>query len=100
MCGDNPISPQAATHLLTLLRNTPETQPASAEAKESLITPREKDILIMFSRGLSYQETADVLDIKLNTVREYTKSIYRKLSVHSRSEAIFEALQSGLIDIN
>ena len=100
MSGDNPISPQAATHLLTLLKTTAEAEPLLPVATESTITPREKDILVMFSRGLSYQETADVLEIKLNTVREYTKSIYRKLSVHSRNEAIFEALQSGLIDIN
>jgi len=98
MNGANPISPQAATHLLTIL-NKPEPIKAKNTETASLITNREKDVLTMFSKGLSYQETADVLGISLNTVREYTKAIYRKLSVHSRNEAIFEALQNGWIEM-
>lgn len=108
MRGANPISPQAATHLLSLLDSAPTpatsqsvTKPGSLSGDEKpLITERERDVLTMFSRGLSYQETADVLGIRINTVREYTKSIYRKLSVHSRNEAIFEALQQGWISVS
>lgn len=99
MSGANPISPQAATHLLTILNSKPKRKNALPSPNKNQITEREKDVLTMFSRGLSYQETADVLEISLNTVREYTKSIYRKLSVHSRNEAIFEALQNGWIDV-
>jgi len=104
MDGANPISPQVATHLLSILNSAPPSETPSkdiANTTESsdIITPREKDVLTMFSRGLSYQETADVLDISINTVRVYTKTIYRKLSVHSRNEAIFEALQQGWIEM-
>jgi DNA-binding NarL/FixJ family response regulator len=101
MAGANPISPQAATHLLSIL-NVPKVRatPQVPKDKENQITEREKDVLTMFSRGLSYQETADVLNISLNTVREYTKTIYRKLKVHSRNEAIFEAVQNNWIDLN
>lgn len=101
MNGANPISPQAATHLLAILNAPTESKnPADLVTDvESLVTQREKDVLTMFSRGLSYQETGDVLGISLNTVREHTKAIYRKLSVHSRNEAIFEALQNGWIEI-
>lgn len=100
MAGANPISPQAATHLLSIL-NAPKMNapPQVPKDKESQITEREKDVLTMFSRGLSYQETADVLNISLNTVREYTKTIYKKLKVHSRNEAIFEAVQNSWIDL-
>lgn len=99
MNGANPISPQAATHLLTILNTPNDAKEPSPSASQALISEREKDVLTMFSRGLSYQETADVLGISINTVREYTKAIYKKLSVHSRNEAIFEALQLGLINI-
>jgi len=100
MAGENPISPAAATHLLDmfntqsqiLTKETPDTSEAS-------LTDREVDILTMFSRGLSYKETADALNISNHTVGDHVKSIYRKLSVHSRSEAIFEAVQSGWIKI-
>ncbi|RKQ69127.1 LuxR family two component transcriptional regulator [Litorimonas taeanensis] len=99
MNGGNPISPQAATHLLEILNKTPENKKAEILPGTESITDREKDILTMFSRGMSYQETADILGIKINTVRDHTKSIYRKLSVHSRNEAIFEALQNGWIEM-
>lgn len=102
MNGANPISPQAATHLLAILNAPSESSKTTnlIPEEESLITQREKDVLTMFSRGLSYQETGDVLGISLNTVREHTKTIYRKLSVHSRNEAIFEALQNGWIKMS
>jgi len=95
--GANPISPQAATHLLTLLR-TPQSDIVESQ-KADVLTSREKDVLIMFSRGLSYKETAATLEISPHTVSDYVKSIYRKLSVHSRNEAIFEAVQNGWLDI-
>lgn len=95
MDGGNPISPQAATHLLTLLSTPPQALPQ----EENILTERERDVLLMFSRGLSYKETASSLNISTHTVADYVKSIYRKLSVHSRSEAIFEAVQNGWLDI-
>lgn len=94
--GENPISPQAATHLLKLFQDQPKNVIISNEG--IILTDRERDILIMFSRGLSYKETADTLDISHHTVSDYVKSIYKKLSVHSRNEAIFEATQMGLIN--
>ena len=95
--GANPISPQAATHLLSLMR-TPQSD-ITEKSKADILTSREKDVLIMFSRGLSYKETAATLEISPHTVSDYVKSIYRKLSVHSRNEAIFEAVQNGWLDI-
>ena len=99
MNGGNPISPQVATYLLEIIKQTPEDAKIETVPGTETITKREKDVLVMFSRGMSYQETADVLGIKINTVREHTKSIYKKLSVNSRNEAIFEALQNGWIEM-
>lgn len=62
-----------------------------------ILTPRELDLLKLFSRGLSYREAANALVLSQHTVGDYVKSIYRKLRVHSRTEAIYEARQSGLI---
>lgn len=95
--GGNPISPQAATHLLSLMEPRPNDE--LADTREDILTDREKDVLIMFSRGLSYKETAATLKISRHTVSDYVKSIYRKLSVHSRNEAIFEAVQNGWLDL-
>lgn len=94
--GYAPISPQAAHFLLDLYqqgsRNAREASPG-----EAALTGREKEVLRLFSRGLSYREAAEILEISTHTVRDHVKAIYRKLSVHSRSEAVFEARQLGLI---
>jgi len=95
--GVNPISPQAATHLLTMFNNNKTS--AKSQESTSTLTAREHDILTMFAKGLSYKETASALNISPHTVSDYVKSIYSKLSVHSRNEAVFEALQLGWIDL-
>ncbi|HXH64792.1 MAG TPA: response regulator transcription factor [Mariprofundaceae bacterium] len=62
------------------------------------ITDREKDVLTLFAKGFSYAEVAEHLGIKLSTLQTYTKSIYKKLGVHSRTEAVHEALCLSLIE--
>ncbi len=95
MEGANPISPEAATHLLSLLGGA-ETKPVKSDHG---LTAKETEVLTYFAKGLSYKETANVLGVSAHTVNDHVKSIYSKLSVHSKSEAIFEALQLGLIKI-
>lgn len=90
--GFTPVSPQVATYLLELL------SPAKAAIEtERALTSRETEVLSVFARGLTYDETARALNISANTVRDYVKKIYAKLDVHSRSEALFEAQAMGLI---
>jgi DNA-binding NarL/FixJ family response regulator len=95
LAGESPLSPRAATYLLEMWKaGSPATLAAGGE---EALTSREAEVLRLFSRGLSYRETADALGISQHTVGDYVKVIYRKLSVHSRSEAVFEARQLGLI---
>ena len=96
--GANPISPQAATHLLNLFKSQAPFQTEALKVKSTL-TSRETEILTLFAKGLSYKEAAEALEISPHTVSDYVKSIYGKLSVHSRNEAVFEALQLGWIDL-
>ena len=98
--GKNPISPQAATHLLNTLQvaqHASKSTDLPNRENTRLLSAREKDILVCFSKGLSYKETASSLDISHHTVNDYVKSIYQKLEVHSRNEAIYEATQQGLL---
>ncbi|MEM1433716.1 MAG: LuxR C-terminal-related transcriptional regulator, partial [Pseudomonadota bacterium] len=59
--------------------------------------PRETEVLTLVARGYSNAEVAGLLGMSANTVTTHTKNIYRKLAVRSRSEAVFEAAQLGLI---
>jgi DNA-binding NarL/FixJ family response regulator len=94
--GGVPISPQAATHLLSLIEGAEKPKP---EATENILTARERDVLILFSRGLSYKETASALGVSAHTINDYVKAIYTKMQVHSRNEAIFEAVQNGWLEL-
>ena len=59
------------------------------------LTTRETDILGLICRGMSDKEIARSLDIALNTVRNHVATIYGKLDVHRRSEAVVWARERG-----
>jgi len=67
------------------------------EPEISCLSCKENEVLNMFAKGYSYSEAADLLNCKLTTIQTHAKRIYKKLKVHSRSEAIFEARQIGLV---
>ncbi|GAB3380043.1 response regulator transcription factor [Lysobacter fragariae] len=61
------------------------------------LSHREGEILDLVSRGYSNREIAGLMAISRYTVEDYTKSIYRKLCVNSRTAAVFEAKALGLL---
>ena len=64
--------------------------------QEGELTAREKQVLQNLVEGLSYKLIANRLDIGLETVRTQVKSIYRKLHVNSKGEAIRMAMLNKL----
>ena len=91
--GGAPISPAVAGHILARMRNREQTTAAPGPA----LSPREVLVLTDLAKGFRYKEVARLQGISPNTVGDHVKSIYRKLAVSSRSEAVFEAVQAGLI---
>lgn len=59
----------------------------------------ERDVLQMIGRGLTNQETGQVLKLEYRTVRTLLGHIYTKLTTHSRSEAVVIALKKGWITL-
>jgi DNA-binding NarL/FixJ family response regulator len=68
--------------------SAPENNPLSA---------RETEILQLLAKGMSFNEIGEILGISPHTVTAHIKKIYRKLAVHSRGEAVYEATQMGLL---
>lgn len=93
--GGCPISPQAAAHLLSLVK---PAKAAETDQPGNILTARECDVLTMFAKGLSYQDAAVALDLSVHTIGDHVKRIYRKMQVRSRSEAVFEAMQNGWLE--
>lgn len=98
--GGSPLSPIIARQVLKRLRPAADaavgTANDGADVKDTL-TSREVEILRMIARGFSYAETAELLGISVQTVHTHLKRIYRKLAVHSKTEAVFEADQRNLL---
>lgn len=54
---------------------------------------REREVLDHLAKGEAYKQIADKLEISVETLRDYVKSVYQKLHVHSRGEAVAKYLQ-------
>lgn len=96
--GGSSISAPIARYLLNRFHNEePEIENKDVDLPH--LTEREKEVLAKLSYGFNFTEIAEILDVSPHTVTSHVKHIYRKLAVRSRSEAVFEAVQLGLIDI-
>lgn len=61
------------------------------------LTKREKEVLSGLVEGNSYKAIADKLHISIETVRFHFRNVYKKLHVHSQSEAVVKAIKEGLV---
>lgn len=95
--GAGPISPSIAYKILQMMQ-----QPATAKVEKETenifqLSEREKEILQLLSQGLEYKEIGLKIFISPNTVKKHCISIYQKLHVNSRSQALRIAYTKGLI---
>ncbi len=66
-------------------------QPASSARPDEVLSKRESEVLGYVARGYGDKEVAEALGLTPATVRSYLKTIYGKLHVHSRTQAIAKA---------
>jgi DNA-binding NarL/FixJ family response regulator len=89
--GEAIFGPGLARRALQVLSAPPE--PAFAQ-----LTPREREVLVLIASGLSNQAIAAKLRLSTNTISNHISSIFGKLQVGSRAEAIVRARSAGLGD--
>jgi DNA-binding NarL/FixJ family response regulator len=90
--GGSPISPEIARKVISAFREA-----VPARAQEHDLTPQEVRLLRLLADGASYQAAGDKLEISINTVRNYVRSIYEKLHVSSKSAAVSRGLKDRII---
>ncbi len=115
--GASPISPMIARRVLSKYRfdrreqnraQAPMQQAPRATKNETdggltaggprgVLSPREQEVLALIARGFSYTEIARLQSLSVHTIQTHIKNLYGKLSVHSKSEAVFEATRMGLL---
>ncbi|WP_438480951.1 response regulator [Oleiharenicola lentus] len=86
--GGSPMSAAIARKVVQSFAKTENERPDFEE-----LSPRERSVLDLLSKGYLYKEIADNLNIKLVTVDTYVRRVYDKLQVNSRSQAIAKYLK-------
>jgi DNA-binding NarL/FixJ family response regulator len=95
--GGSPISPVIARHLLRRFRTPAPVAPRAGGEEVPELTEREHEVLALLVKGFTFSEIGDLLGISAHTVTTHVKHIYGKLAVRSRAEAVYEALQLGIV---
>jgi DNA-binding NarL/FixJ family response regulator len=90
--GGGPMSPGIARKVISMLTHV--TLPTAMDCQ---LTVQETNLLTLLADGHSYKSAAARLKVSVNTIRNYVRSIYEKLHVHSKAEAVGKALRAGLI---
>lgn len=91
LAGGAPMSPGVARRVIDLFRDFRPPAPTPE------LTPHELRLLRMIMEGHNATTAARELGVSPNTIRFHIKSIYSKLEVHSRAEAVSKALRHGLV---
>lgn len=92
MAGGAPMSPGIARRVVDLFR---QFRPPEQSAHS--MTAHEMRVLKLMAEGFSVRAAARQLEVSPNTVSFHLRSIYGKLAVHSRAEAVAKALRQGFL---
>jgi DNA-binding NarL/FixJ family response regulator len=87
--GGAPMTPQLARRVVQFFMKSP----AQADPAVARLTPGEREFLDQLANGYAYKEIADRMKISIDTVRSYVRTVYEKLHVHSRTEAVVKYLR-------
>jgi DNA-binding NarL/FixJ family response regulator len=91
MSGGAPMSPEVARRVVDLFQRIHPAVP------DHNLTPHEMRLLKLLVEGHNYQTAAAELKVSVNTIRFHMRSVYSKLEVHSKAEAVSKALRSRII---
>jgi DNA-binding NarL/FixJ family response regulator len=86
--GGSPMTPQLARRVVQFF-----SKPAEGGLSVARLTPGEREFLEQLANGYAYKEIADRMKISIDTVRSYVRTVYEKLHVHSRTEAVVKYLR-------
>jgi DNA-binding NarL/FixJ family response regulator len=86
--GGSPMTPQLARRVVQFF-----SKPATGDLAVARVTAGEREFLDQLAKGYAYKEIADRMGISIDTVRSYVRTVYEKLHVHSRTEAVVKYLR-------
>ena len=107
--GGSPISPIIARQVLTRFKagmqqdattSSPSSLPSAQPGRvmRDRLSEREREVLELITKGFKTDEIARLMQISRYTVQSFVRRIYAKLEVNSKTEAVYEARNQGLLD--
>ena len=91
--GEMPVPPEVVRRVFARIRRE-----AKAEEARNELTGREKEVLALFSQGMSYTAIAEARGVKVVTIRNALYSIQSKLGLGTKQEIVVWAVRNGLLD--
>jgi DNA-binding NarL/FixJ family response regulator len=92
--GESLLSPSVTRRVIDRMAEQPDAGIGAAELDE--LTPRERDVLDLLTRGLSNAEIAEALVVEPSTVKTHVKRILMKLGLRDRVQAVIYAYEHGV----
>ena len=92
--GESLIQPVVASRVLDKLAELSRKTPAA-----DVLSEREIEVLRLMAKGVSNKDIADHLSITKSTVKTHITSIFQKLNVTTRTEAVTTAFKKGIIQL-
>ncbi|KAA8737558.1 response regulator transcription factor [Actinomyces johnsonii] len=98
--GEAVVSPRITQRMLEMFASSLPNSGKPAQPSDPRIdslTPREKEILVLISQGMSNAEIADSLVVSATTVKTHVGNVLAKLDVRDRVQAVVVAYETGLM---
>ncbi|MEV4947395.1 response regulator transcription factor [Streptomyces sp. NPDC053755] len=95
--GEAAVAPRLLTRLISAYVVAPSL-PQPPEVGPADLTPREQEVWRLMATGLDNAEIAHAMDISVSTVKNHITSLFAKLAVRDRAQAVIAAYETGLIE--
>ncbi|TQS20983.1 response regulator transcription factor [Microbispora sp. KK1-11] len=95
--GDSVVAPRLLTRLIGTFVQASQLRPATVPPELVGLTGREREVLTLIARGQSNAEIAKMLDMAASTVKNHVTSLFAKLGVRDRAQAVIVAYETGFV---
>lgn len=97
--GESVLAPVIARKVIERYAHPPDESDAPADGALDPLTEREIEVITQAAKGKTNQEIADHLSLSVRTVQAHLSTVFNKLQVGSRTEAVVRALQLGWLTL-
>jgi DNA-binding NarL/FixJ family response regulator len=95
--GESAVAPRLLTRLIGTFVRASRPRQTAATSELTGLTERERETLLLIARGRSNAEIAEQLSVSPSTVKNHVTSLFAKLGVRDRAQAVIVAYEAALI---